>query len=68
MLKRILFIIVFICVLPIVLISAFTIIPMGICALFVYIIKGDEDDNLMDFILVPFVWAMNLPYKIMNEN
>ena len=69
MLSRILFIIVFAATIPLVFLMAFvTALPMPLIALFIYIFKGDEDDNLMDFIKAPFVLVMSLPWKITGRD
>lgn len=67
MIRRILFVIVYALCLPIVMIMAFSIVITGPIAIVIYIIKGDDQDTLMDFILAPFVWAIDLPYRIFGE-
>lgn len=65
MIKRILFVLSFIPVLPIAfacaLISIFIMPP--IC-LIIYIIKGDKEDSLQEIMIAPFLWASELPWKL----
>lgn len=67
MLNRVLFTIVFILCYPLLLVSIFLLPITGLIALFIWIIKGDEEDVLLDFALSPVEFFINLPYKIMNK-
>ena len=68
MVRRIISVIVFALCFPLIFPAAFfTALVMPIIALVIYIAKGDKDDTLIDFILAPFVWTINLPYKIMGK-
>lgn len=62
--RRILFILTFILCLPVVIVCLFSITVTWIWALVVFIFRGDDNDKLMDFMLQPFLWSINLPYKI----
>lgn len=67
MFKRILFVIVFSVTFPIFLLSCLTISITGIVGIFWYIIFGDDYDRIIDFILFPVEFSINLPYKITNQ-
>lgn len=66
MLKRILSVIVWVICLPIVAVSAFSIIITGPLAVLIYLINGSDFDKLMGIFLGPFMWCVSLPYKIMG--
>lgn len=65
--RRIIKVILLLLSMPVVLVCAFSIVVTGIIAMFMYIARGDEKDELMDFVLHPMMWAINLPYKLMGE-
>lgn len=65
--KRILFVFVFSVTFQIFLLSCLTISITGIVGLFWYIIFGDDYDRIIDFILSPVTFSIELPYKIMNQ-
>lgn len=69
MLKRILFVFVFIVNIPLFSLCCFvSVLIMPIIALFIYMVKGNEGNTLIDFIQGPVTWAINLPYKIMGHD
>lgn len=65
MIKRILFVLTFIPALLVLFICIYiSLFILGPIALVKYIIKGDEADDIQDWMLTPCEWAMNLPWKI----
>jgi hypothetical protein len=69
MIKRLLFVFVYALTLPIAIVCMLiTVVIMPIVCLVLYIAIGDKDDTLMDLMYSPYMWAVNLPYKITGND
>lgn len=66
MIKRLLFVIVYAICFPLIFPAVFSIIITLPIAGIIYIVKGDKEDVLMDFVTFPIQWVVDLPYKIMK--
>lgn len=68
MIKRLAFIFLYILTFPIAIGSLFVVVCIMMpIAFFIWVFKGDENNELDDFIWCPLIWASNLPYTILGE-
>jgi hypothetical protein len=64
MIKRIIAIILYILWIPLFIVCCYLISVTALVALFVYIIKGDENDTVKDIALLPVHIAMDLQERV----
>lgn len=64
MLRRLIFFIVYALCFPLLFVAVFILPIIGLVCMFIWIIKGDKNDVLMDWILSPVTFVINLPYKL----
>lgn len=69
MIKRIVFLIVWLLSFPLVCISVFVglliLLPIGA---FIWIIKGGDSERMLDWSFTPLDFCINLPYKITGQD